>query len=54
MRDFGDSILIPENEELLVKALSPILMRDKVKKYHSFFCLLVFLEAQAAEFGGGP
>ena len=53
LRDFGDQILIEENQELLIKALSPYLTRQQVRKYSHFFSIYVFFELQADDFGGG-
>ena len=53
LRDFGDQILIEENQELLIKALSPYLTRQEVRKYSHFFSIYVFFELQAVDFGGG-
>lgn len=38
LRDFGDKILSEDNMELLVKALSPYLTRQEVKKYYQYLC----------------
>lgn len=38
LRDFGDRILSEDNSEHLIKALSPYLTRNEVRKYYMPLC----------------